>query len=65
MDPQNVTASLTLPSQLFVAPRGGEYFISPSISALKNMFVTNIPKSTKATKGIFGKLLEIITRRNA
>lgn len=38
MDPQNVTASLALPQQLFVAPRGGEYFLSPSISALKTMF---------------------------
>ena len=38
MDPQNVTASLALPQQLFVAPRGGEYFLSPSISALKTIF---------------------------
>jgi Dyp-type peroxidase family len=36
-DPQNVTSSLTLP-KLFVVPRGGEYFLSPSISALKTKF---------------------------
>ena len=38
MDPQNVESSLALPQQLFVVPLGGEYFISPSISALKHTF---------------------------
>jgi len=33
MDPQNVGTSLPLP-QLFVVPLGGEYFLTPSISAL-------------------------------
>jgi len=36
-DPQNVGAQLTLP-QLWVVPRGGEYFVAPSISALKSTF---------------------------
>jgi len=36
-DPQNVTASLALPTA-FVVPLGGEYFLSPSISALKTTF---------------------------
>jgi len=36
-DPQNVTTSLALPTA-FVVPRGGEYFLSPSISALKTKF---------------------------
>jgi Dyp-type peroxidase family len=36
-DPQNVTTSLMLP-KAFVVPLGGEYFLSPSISALKTKF---------------------------
>jgi len=38
MDPQNVLTSLALPKQAFVVPLGGEYFLSPSISALKTIF---------------------------
>jgi Dyp-type peroxidase family len=38
MDPQNVASSLALPKQEFVVPRGGEYFLVPSISALKTKF---------------------------
>jgi len=38
MDPQNVKASLALPAHPFVVPLGGEYFLSPSISALKTKF---------------------------
>jgi len=34
-DPENVATSLALPNGLFVFPLGGEYFLSPSISALK------------------------------
>ncbi|KAF7970552.1 hypothetical protein HWV62_23727 [Athelia sp. TMB] len=34
MDPENATASLTLPNQPFVTPLGGVYMISPSLSAL-------------------------------
>jgi len=34
-DPKNVATSLDLPDNLFVFPLGGEYFLSPSISALK------------------------------
>lgn len=34
LDPQNATRGLTSPE--FVKPQGGEYFFSPSISALKN-----------------------------
>jgi len=37
MDPQNVASSLALPNE-FVVPLGGEYFLSPSISALKTKF---------------------------
>jgi Dyp-type peroxidase family len=37
-DPQKVTTSLALPGQAFVVPQGGEYFLSPSISALKTQF---------------------------
>jgi Dyp-type peroxidase family len=37
-DPQNLTASLSLPKQDFVVPLGGEYFLSPSLSALKTTF---------------------------
>jgi Dyp-type peroxidase family len=37
-DPQNLTATLALPKQPFVVPLGGEYFLSPSISALKTKF---------------------------
>ncbi|KIJ46849.1 hypothetical protein M422DRAFT_226547 [Sphaerobolus stellatus SS14] len=36
-DPNNLTGQLNLP-QLFVVPKGGEYFVSPSISALKTTF---------------------------
>jgi hypothetical protein len=38
-DPQNVASSLPLP-KLFVVPLGGEYFLSPSISALKGTLVS-------------------------
>ena len=38
MDPLNVASSLALPQQEFVVPRGGEYFLVPSISALKTEF---------------------------
>jgi hypothetical protein len=38
MDPLNVASSLALPQQEFVVPRGGEYFLVPSISALKTKF---------------------------
>lgn len=37
-DPENVTTTLNLPNQQFVVPLGGEYFFSPSISALKTKF---------------------------
>jgi len=37
MDPQHVTNSLALPTP-FVLPLGGEYFLSPSIAALKTKF---------------------------
>jgi len=38
-DPGNLTAKpLDLPSQPFVVPLGGEYFFSPSITALKTKF---------------------------
>jgi len=40
-DPLNVTSSLTLPVQAFVVPRGGEYFLSPSISALKTKIASS------------------------
>jgi len=36
-DPEHVTTSLALP-KAFVVPLGGEYFLSPSISALKTKF---------------------------
>ncbi|KAF8531600.1 Dyp-type peroxidase [Gautieria morchelliformis] len=36
-NPEKLTESLALP-KLFVVPRGGEYFIVPSISALKGTF---------------------------
>jgi Dyp-type peroxidase family len=41
-DPNNLTSSLTLPAgkDAWVVPLGGEYFISPSISALKTKFVS-------------------------
>jgi len=38
MDPQNISTSLALPKQAFVVPLGREYFLSPSISALKMVF---------------------------
>nr|7ANV_A Chain A, ancestral D-type dye decolorizing peroxidase [Geotrichum candidum] len=37
-DPNNQANELSLPTELFVVPRGGEYFFSPSISALKDTF---------------------------
>ena len=41
-DPKNQSASLDLGIQQFVVPRGGEYFFSPSIDALKNVIAKNI-----------------------
>ncbi|KIM71740.1 hypothetical protein PILCRDRAFT_16772 [Piloderma croceum F 1598] len=38
MYPQNVSKPLLLPKQVFVVPLGGEYFLSPSISALNTTF---------------------------
>lgn len=37
-NPDNQGAQLTLPTD-WVVPKGGEYFFSPSIPALKSMFV--------------------------
>lgn len=37
-DPQNVANSLDLGFQVWVVPKGGEYFFSPSISALRDTF---------------------------
>lgn len=37
-DPANTAASLDLGFQKWVVPKGGEYFFSPSISVLKEVF---------------------------
>lgn len=37
-DPQNVANSLSLGFQVWVVPKGGEYFFSPSISTLRDTF---------------------------
>ena len=39
-DPNNQTRQLQLPDQ-WVVPRGGEYFFSPSIPALKSTFAAS------------------------
>ena len=36
-DPKNQPATLTLPTE-FVVSKGGEYFFTPSITALKGVF---------------------------
>ncbi|KAF7986375.1 hypothetical protein HWV62_35400 [Athelia sp. TMB] len=47
MDPENVTATLTLPKQQFVTPLGGAYMISPSLQALSGFpFSTTTPPVT-------------------
>lgn len=37
-DPVNVTKSLDLGFQVWIVPKGGEYFFSPSISVLRDTF---------------------------
>lgn len=37
-DPVNVANSLDLGFQVWVVPKGGEYFFSPSISVLRDTF---------------------------
>jgi hypothetical protein len=37
-DPANVASSLDLGFQVWVVPKGGEYFFSPSISVLRDTF---------------------------
>ncbi|KAJ0109679.1 dyp-type peroxidase family protein [Diaporthe amygdali] len=40
-NPQNVAATLDLGFQVWVVPKGGEYFFSPSISVLRDTFAKN------------------------
>jgi hypothetical protein len=42
-DPDNTSASLNLGLQRWVVPRGGEYFFSPSISTLRDVFARAAP----------------------
>lgn len=37
-NPTNVSASMDLGFQVWVVPKGGEYFFSPSISVLRDTF---------------------------
>ncbi|KDQ22873.1 DyP-type peroxidase [Pleurotus ostreatus PC15] len=41
-NPNDPTTNITLPDQDFVVPRGGEYFFSPSITALKTKFAIGV-----------------------